>query len=173
MGGKPIIYLNDGGGITDDFSLVGMDRMGTVGMFMRISRGRTIINFIWDHLNSNSSAPFVSQYLVAPRLIAWLRQGFPGRATPKSDLATTFVYLLPYPILVCFSHSITNAFFITSSDSAALVIATCANSGEEPDTRSKIYWSVVISILAMIFLIEVDSTCTCKSLRFFPHAHLL
>ena len=129
-----------------------------VGMFIgKISQGRTIreyllgvvlvptlLSAVWFSILGQSAIELLGDQSV--HLVEIL----------KADPATTFfVYLSKFSgefILFALALVSLKLFFITSSDSAALVVATAAAGGEEPSKFSKIYWSLLISLLAVVFL---------------------
>lgn len=129
-----------------------------VGMFIaKISKGRTIREYIlgvtlvptllsavWFSVLGNSAMALLSEQ--SSQLLGMLR----------SDPAQAFfVYLSHFSggfILFGLALVSLKLFFITSSDSAALVIATAAAEGKEPSRFAKVYWSLVISLLAIVFL---------------------
>lgn len=131
-----------------------------VGMFIaKISKGRTIREFLlgvilvptllsvfWFSLLGRSSIDYFATQTESIKQIL------------QHNVATTFfVYLGQFSgnlLLYGLAIICLKLFFITSSDSATLVIATSAAEGYPPSKGAKIFWSVTISALAIIFLIS-------------------
>ena len=131
-----------------------------VGMFIaKISRGRTIREFILG-------------VVVVPSLVSVIWFSLLGRSSIEllgldlnnvkqlidHQLPTSFfMYLSKFSgSLVLYGLAIIclKLFFITSSDSAALVIATAAVGGKKPTKKAKVYWSLAIALLAVVFLVS-------------------
>lgn len=131
-----------------------------VGMFIaKISRGRTIREFIlgvvvvptcvsifWFSLLGRSSIDLFG--LDVENIQSMISQ----------NLSTAFfVYLGKFSgslLLYGLAIICLKLFFITSSDSAALVVATTAMGGHKPSQESKVYWSLAIASLAAVFVLS-------------------
>ncbi|MFK7824730.1 MAG: BCCT family transporter [Oligoflexales bacterium] len=131
-----------------------------VGMFIaKISRGRTIREFILGVVALPTLVTIVWFSLLGRSSIDLFGLDLPNvRQLIDQNLSTAFfMYLSKFSgnlalyglAIICLK-----LFFITSSDSAALVIATTAVGGKKPSQTSKIYWSLAIAILAVVFLVS-------------------
>ena len=131
-----------------------------VGMFIaQISRGRTIREFLLGViLVPTLLSGFWFSTLGRSGIEAFAGQADIAKFMIKNDLSQTFfMYLSKFSgSLILYAMAIVSLklFFVTSSDSAALVIATSASGGKAPSKKSKIYWSMIISILAIVFLLS-------------------
>ena len=131
-----------------------------VGMFIaKISRGRTIREFIlgvvvlptlvtvvWFSLLGRSSIDFFG-----------MDTGSVREMIDQNLSMAFFIYLSKFSgNLVLYGLAIIclKLFFITSSDSAALVIATSAVGGKKPSRNGKVFWSLAIAMLAVMFLVS-------------------
>jgi choline/glycine/proline betaine transport protein len=131
-----------------------------VGIFIaRISKGRTIREFLIG-------------VLVAPCLIAFAWFTIFGNSAidiaqqdgntliqaVNEDLSSSlFVFLESFPFTQLMGGLATICialFFVTSSDSASLVIHTLASGGStKPATKMKIYWAVLEGLVAAVLLV--------------------
>ena len=131
-----------------------------VGLFIaRVSRGRTIREFVLG-------------VVIAPTLVAFLWVSIFGGAAlsleifqgaPLADVAAKdsslalFAMLQQLPLATLTSiigTLLVVVFFVTSGDSATLVLATMSHGGaENPPHRSKIIWGVLIAGIAAALLL--------------------
>jgi choline/glycine/proline betaine transport protein len=130
-----------------------------VGIFIaRISKGRTIrefmagvllvpcfVTFIWLTVFGNSALDLV------------MNQGSDLINTVNNDLPSSlFHFLEAFPATSLFGGIATICialFFVTSSDSASLVIDTIASGGKQnPDVRLKVYWAILEGAVAAVLL---------------------
>ncbi len=131
-----------------------------VGLFIaRVSRGRTIREFVLG-------------VVIAPTLVAFLWFSIFGGAalsleifqgSPLADVAAKdsslalFAMLQQLPLATLTSiigTLLVVVFFVTSGDSATLVLATMSHGGaENPPHRSKIIWGVLIAGIAAALLL--------------------
>ncbi|MEZ4704417.1 MAG: BCCT family transporter [Bdellovibrionota bacterium] len=130
-----------------------------VGMFIaRISRGRTIrefilgvtivpslLSFLWFTVFGSSA---LKMEMDSPQLLS--------KVVNQSVVEALFVFLEQYPYSTFFIFAGTISivlFFVTSSDSASLVIDTIASGGKKnPHTLQKIYWATLEGAVAAILL---------------------
>ncbi|NRA46327.1 MAG: BCCT family transporter [Oligoflexales bacterium] len=131
-----------------------------VGMFIaRISKGRTIREFILGVVAVPSIVSVAWFSLLGRSSIEIFGVDVANvRELIDHNLSTAFfMYLSKFSgSLVLYGLAIIclKLFFITSSDSAALVIATTAVGGEKPSKRAKVYWSLAIAVLAVVFMVS-------------------
>jgi choline/glycine/proline betaine transport protein len=131
-----------------------------VGMFIaRISRGRTIREFVLGVLFVPTGFTLVWM-TVFGNTAMWLHLS--GLTTIVSDTATTsaplalFAFLEQFP-LATISASLATllvvTFFVTSADSAALVIDTITSGGmAEPPVWRRVFWAVLSGAVAAVLL---------------------
>jgi choline/glycine/proline betaine transport protein len=131
-----------------------------VGMFIaRISRGRTVREFIVAVLLGPTLAGFV--WLTVFGDTALFEELFGGggivKAVSESIPKALFVLLDRYPLAVltgAVGSICVVLFFVTSSDSASLVIDTIASGGKEnPPVKQRIFWAVTEGVVASILLL--------------------
>ena len=131
-----------------------------VGMFVaRISRGRTIREFvvcvllmptllglIWFTVFGNSALS-----------IQLFGQGNLTEAVNQDVARALFIFLQTYPLasITCTVGILcVILFFVTSSDSASLVIDTIASGGvEHPPIRQRVFWAVTEGVVATVLLL--------------------
>lgn len=131
-----------------------------VGMFIaRVSRGRTIREFIigvlfvptgftaiWMTVFGNSAIDMI------------LHQGFSelGSTVSSNVSIALFAFLEQFPLsgfTSILAIIMIVLFFVTSSDSGALVIDTLASNGaENTPTWSRVYWACLCGVVAMVLL---------------------
>ena len=131
-----------------------------VGMFIaRISRGRTIREFITAVLLTPTMLGILWFTVFGNSAIAQELFGTGGIATAvNQDVAQAlFVFLESYPVsgLTCTIGILcVILFFVTSSDSASLVIDTIASGGTpNPPVKQRIFWAVTEGVVAMVLLL--------------------
>mgnify|MGYP001326260956 CR=1 FL=1 len=120
-----------------------------VGMFIaRVSKGRTIREFLVAVLLAPTFTGFVWLTVFGNTALHLEQNGTGGIADTVSQNLPAALYVLldQYPLagvtgLVCTVCVI--LFFVTSSDSASLVIDTIASGGqEEPPMRQRVFWAI-------------------------------
>ncbi|KQQ96914.1 BCCT family transporter [Massilia sp. Leaf139] len=131
-----------------------------VGLFIaRVSRGRTVREFILGTVLAPSLAAFLWFAIfggTALHMEIW--QHVPLAAAVKADLATglfTLFGAMPFGQLMSVVATVLVAvFFITSGDSAVLVLGMMSSGGNpNPSTRSKLVWGVLIAGIAISLLL--------------------
>lgn len=131
-----------------------------VGLFVAsISRGRTIREFVLGALLIPSTLTFF--WFAAFGGAAFhlqLEQGVDIAAATIGDISTALFYLVDhYPlagILTVVAIVLLTVFFVTSADSATLVLAMLTSRGElRPSNLRKVVWGVVQSSAAAILLL--------------------
>lgn len=131
-----------------------------VGMFVaRISRGRTIREFviyvllvptclslIWFTVFGNSALA-----------IQLFGEGTLTQAVNQDVARALFIFLETYPLgfITCTAGILCVVlFFVTSSDSASLVIDTIASGGvENPPIRQRVFWAITEGVVATVLLL--------------------
>lgn len=131
-----------------------------VGMFVaRISRGRTIREFVvcvllvptllslvWFTVFGNSA--------LATQLFG---EGNISEAVNQDVARALFIFLETYPLasITCTAGILcVILFFVTSSDSASLVIDTIASGGvENPPIKQRVFWAVTEGVVATVLLL--------------------
>jgi choline/glycine/proline betaine transport protein len=130
-----------------------------VGMFIaRISKGRTIREFLVGVLLGPTLAGFVWLTIFGDTALYQEINGSGGIADAVSDNLPTaiFVLLERYPFsgltgIICTACIV--LFFVTSSDSASLVVDTIASGGKEnPSVGQRVYWAVLEGVVAAVLL---------------------
>lgn len=131
-----------------------------VGLFIaRVSRGRTIREFILGTVLAPSLAAFLWFSIfggTALNLEIW--QHVPLTDAVKADVATTLFTMfdaMPFgPLLSVLATVLVFAFFVTSGDSAVLVLGMMSTEGNpNPPGRIKIVWGVLIAGIAISLLL--------------------
>ncbi|GAA3675558.1 BCCT family transporter [Arthrobacter ginkgonis] len=128
-----------------------------VGIFLaRISRGRTLREFIQVTL----LVPFAVNVLAFGLLggtTIWMRMNGAGLSTEQSPQDLLFALLAnlplgevtPYVAMACIA-----IFFITSADSASLVMGSLSQRGKpEPDKRVTVFWGLAMTGIAVVMLL--------------------
>lgn len=132
-----------------------------VGMFIaRISRGRTVREFIAGVLLAPTGASFVWFTIFGDTGIRILMRGGGGLAEADSSNAL-FVLLqqLPIPGALSVVASVVGIvvvvlFFATSSDSGSLVVDILTNGGDpHPIWQQRLFWAVTEGAVAMVLLL--------------------
>ena len=130
-----------------------------VGMFIaRVSKGRTIREFTVAVLLAPTLAGFV--WLTVMGDTALYQEVFGaggiGKAVAESLPTAVFVLLERYPLagvtgILCTACVV--LFFVTSSDSASLVVDTIASGGkEDPPVGQRIFWALLEGVVAAVLL---------------------
>lgn len=131
-----------------------------VGLFIaRVSRGRTIREFVIGTVLAPSIAAFIWFSVfggTALHMEIW--QSLPISAAVQNDLSTAlFVMLGQMPlgfIMSIVATVLVLVFFVTSGDSAILVLGMMSTGGKsEPANRIKIIWGVLIAGIAISLLL--------------------
>lgn len=134
-----------------------------VGVFVaRISRGRTIRQFILGTIFIPSSLLFVAYGVMGATAISMHRDGLPGfhdeMAAP--EVLFTMVGNLPFaewlPLLIMVVLAI---FFITAADSASVVMGIFTTRGsQDPPKPVVLFWGAVMGGIALVMLLLGDET---------------
>ena len=131
-----------------------------VGLFIaRVSRGRTIREFVLGTMLAPSLAAFVwFSVFGGTALTLQIMQGVPIADAVRADVSTAlFVMLGQLPLGTLMSGVATVLvllFFVTSGDSATLVLGMMSTGGQEnPSARVKIAWGLLISGIAISLLL--------------------
>jgi glycine betaine transporter len=131
-----------------------------VGLFIaRVSRGRTIREFIVGTVLAPTMAAFVWFSVfggTALHMEIW--QGVPLAEAVKADVSTalfTMFNALPMGgLLSGIATLVVLVFFVTSGDSATLVLGMMSSGGDpNPPTKIKIMWGLLISGIAISLLL--------------------
>lgn len=133
-----------------------------VGIFIaRISRGRSIRQFVLGTILIPSSLIFVAYGIMGGTSIWMYREGAPGfsanMAAPEVLFALIdnlpYVEWLPYLVLVVLA-----IFFITAADSASVVMGMLTTQGDQNPRRWVIiFWGLVMSGIAVVMLLLGDA----------------
>lgn len=130
-----------------------------VGMFIaRVSRGRTIREFMTAVLLAPTLAGFIWLTVFGDAALHEEIYGAGGIAAAVSESLPTaiFVLLERYPFSSITSLACTICvilFFVTSSDSASLVVDTIASGGaDNPPVRQRVFWAVFEGVVAAVLL---------------------
>ncbi|MBU7575366.1 MAG: BCCT family transporter [Hydrogenophaga sp.] len=131
-----------------------------VGLFIaRVSRGRTIREFVLGTMLAPSLAAFVwFSVFGGTALHLEIMQGVPVADAVRADVSTAlFAMFKALPMSALMSGVATVLvllFFVTSGDSATLVLGMMSTGGEEnPGARVKIAWGLLISGIAISLLL--------------------
>ena len=129
-----------------------------VGVFLaRISRGRTLREFVFVVM-AVPTAILVLAFTVLGGTSIWLSRqdtpGFDGTLSPQAQLFALFD-LMPLsgitPVIVMVILAI---FFVTSADSAAVVMGTLSSRGDPSPRRAVIaFWGVMMMGIAVVMLL--------------------
>jgi len=142
-----------------------------VGLFIaRVSRGRTIREFIIGTVLAPSLAAFVwFSIFGGTALYMEIWQHVPLSEAVKGDVSTALFALfdaMPFgQIMSVVATLLVVVFFVTSGDSAVLVLGMMSRGGDpNPPTRTKLVWGVLIAGIAVSLLlaggIEAVQTAT-------------
>ena len=131
-----------------------------VGLFIaRVSRGRTIREFVLGTMLAPSLAAFVwFSVFGGTALHLEIMQGVPVADAVRADVSTAlFAMFKALPMTALMSGVATVLvllFFVTSGDSATLVLGMMSTGGQEnPSARVKIAWGLLISGVAISLLL--------------------
>lgn len=131
-----------------------------VGLFIaRVSRGRTIREFIVGTVIAPSLAAFVwFSVFGGGALNLEIMHGVPIAAAAKADVSTAmFVMFDALPLGTLMSAAATVlvlVFFVTSGDSATLVLAMMSTGGQpDPAARVKLVWGALVAAIAISLLL--------------------
>ncbi len=131
-----------------------------VGMFIaRVSKGRTIREFLFAVLVAPTLTGFV--WLTVFGNTALHEQihnaGGISQAVTQNLPTAIFVLLERFPLAEVTSVICTTCiilFFVTSSDSASLVVDTIASGGKQnPPVFQRVYWAILEGIIAAVLLV--------------------
>ncbi len=150
-----------------------------VGLFIaRVSRGRTIREFIVGTVLAPSLAAFVWFAIfggTALHMEVW--QHVPLSEAVKADLATALFAMfdaMPFgQIMSVVATLLVVIFFVTSGDSAVLVLGMMSRGGDpNPPARTKLVWGVLIAGIAISLLLAggIDAVQTATILFALPFA---
>ncbi|SDG88500.1 BCCT family transporter [Propionivibrio dicarboxylicus] len=131
-----------------------------VGLFIaRISRGRTVREFIVGTVLAPCVAAFVwFSVFGGTALYMEIWQGVPIAEAVRADVATALFALfdaLPLgTVMSVMATLLVLLFFVTSGDSATLVLGMMSSGGSEnPSTRTKLVWGLLITGIAISLLL--------------------
>ena len=131
-----------------------------VGLFIaRVSRGRTIREFLLGTVLAPTLAAFVwFSVFGGTALHMEIMQGLPMAEAVKSDVSTALFALfdaLPLGgLMTVVATILVLVFFVTSGDSATLVLGMMSSGGQEnPSARVKVMWGILISGIAISLLL--------------------
>lgn len=131
-----------------------------VGLFIaRVSRGRTIREFILGTVLAPSLAAFVwFSVFGGTALNLEIMQGVPIAEAVSADVSTALFAMfeaLPMgAVMAGVATVLVLVFFVTSGDSAVLVLGMMSSGGNEnPGARVKIVWGVLVSGIAISLLL--------------------
>ncbi|WP_139827640.1 BCCT family transporter [Nesterenkonia sp. PF2B19] len=134
-----------------------------VGVFIaRISRGRTIRQFILGVILIPSSLLFVAYGIMGGTSIWMYREGLEGFSDemPAAEVLFTIIDHLPYvewlPAVIMVVLAI---FFITSADSASVVMGIFSTRGDlNPRKSVVVFWGLVMTGVAVVMLLTGGDT---------------
>ncbi|MCC2970731.1 BCCT family transporter [Massilia sp. IC2-476] len=150
-----------------------------VGLFIaRVSRGRTIREFIIGTVLAPSLAAFVwFSIFGGTALYLEIWQHIPLADAVKADLATALFAMfeaLPFgSIMSVVATLLVVVFFVTSGDSAVLVLGMMSRGGDpNPPARTKLVWGILIAGIAISLLLAggIDAVQTATILFALPFA---
>jgi glycine betaine transporter len=131
-----------------------------VGLFIaRVSRGRTIREFILGTVLAPTLAAFVwFSVFGGTALTQEIMQGLPMAEAVKADVSTAMFAMfdaLPLSgLLSGVATVLVLVFFVTSGDSATLVLGMMSTGGQEnPSARVKVVWGFLVSGIAISLLL--------------------
>ena len=131
-----------------------------VGLFIaRISKGRTIREFILGGLFAPTLATFIwLSVFGGTALYLEETQGASISAAVSANISTSLFKTLAYlpldQITTALSTLVIVTFFVTSSDSASLVIDILTAGGDQdPPKNQRIFWAVTEGVIASILLL--------------------
>jgi len=131
-----------------------------VGLFIaRVSRGRTIREFLLGTVLAPTLAAFVwFSVFGGTALHMEIMQGLPISEAVKADVSTALFAVfdaLPLGAVMTFVATVlVLVFFVTSGDSATLVLGMMSTGGNEnPSARVKVTWGVLVAGIAISLLL--------------------
>ncbi|BEU94493.1 BCCT family transporter [Acidovorax sp. DW039] len=131
-----------------------------VGLFIaRVSRGRTIREFILGTVLAPTLAAFIwFTVFGGTALHLEIMQHIPLEAAVKADVSTALFAMfqsLPWGgVMSLVATVLVLVFFVTSGDSATLVLGMMSTGGDEnPSARVKVIWGVLVSGIAISLLL--------------------
>ena len=131
-----------------------------VGLFIaRISRGRTIREFILGGLFAPTLATFIWLSVFGGTALYLEKiQGVPISVAVSSNLSTSLFKTLKYlpwdQVTATLSTLIIVTFFVTSSDSGSLVIDILTAGGDQdPPKNQRIFWAITEGVIASVLLL--------------------
>ncbi|ANS77809.1 High-affinity choline uptake protein BetT [Serinicoccus hydrothermalis] len=134
-----------------------------VGIFIaRISRGRTVRQFLLGTILIPSTMLFVAFGVMGGTSMWMYREGLPGFAADLAPAQVFFTMIdnldyvawVPYVAIVVLS-----IFFITSADSASVVMGMLSSRGDQSPRRGVVvFWGLVMSGIAVVMLSLGDAT---------------
>ncbi|MGL4809104.1 MAG: BCCT family transporter, partial [Giesbergeria sp.] len=131
-----------------------------VGLFIaRVSRGRTIREFLLGTVLAPTLAAFVwFSVFGGTALHMEIMQGLPMAEAVKAHVSTALFALfdaLPLGAVMTFVATVlVLVFFVTSGDSATLVLGMMSTGGNEnPSARVKVTWGVLVAGIAISLLL--------------------
>lgn len=131
-----------------------------VGLFIaRVSRGRTIREFLLGTVLAPTLAAFVwFSVFGGTALHMEIMQGLPMAEAVKADVSTALFALfdaLPLGgLMTVVATVLVLVFFVTSGDSATLVLGMMSTGGNEnPSARVKVTWGVLVAGIAISLLL--------------------
>ncbi len=131
-----------------------------VGLFIaRVSRGRTIREFILGTVLTPTLAAFIwFSVFGGTALNQEIMQGLPMAEAVSTDVSTAMFAMfdaLPFSgLLSGVATVLVLVFFVTSGDSATLVLGMMSTGGQaNPSARVKIIWGVLVSGIAISLLL--------------------
>ncbi len=150
-----------------------------VGLFIaRVSRGRTIREFILGTVLAPSLAAFVwFSIFGGTALYLEIWQHVPLSEAVKADVATALFAMfdaMPFgQVMSAVATLLVVVFFVTSGDSAVLVLGMMSQGGNpNPSTRVKLVWGALIAGIAISLLLAggIDAVQTATILFALPFA---
>lgn len=134
-----------------------------VGTFIaRISRGRTIRQFLLGVIFIPSSLLFVAYGIMGGTAISMYRDGKPGFSSEINppEVLFSIVENLPFagwlPVLIMVILAI---FFITAADSASVVMGILTTRGsQDPPKPIVVFWGLVMAGIAVVMLLLGDES---------------
>ncbi len=131
-----------------------------VGLFIaRVSKGRTVREFVLGTVLAPSLAAFAwFSVFGGTALTLQIMQGVPIAEAVQADVSTAlFAVLAQLPmssVLSGLATILVMMFFVTSGDSATLVLGTMSTGGDgDPSAKVKVGWGLLISGIAVSLLL--------------------
>lgn len=129
-----------------------------VGIFIaRISRGRTIRQFLLGAIFIPSALIFVAYGIMGGTAITMYRDGAPGFSDDMAAPQVLFAMLDNLPAVASWipfvAMAILAVFFITAADSASIVMGMLSTGGSQSPPRSLVvFWGLVMAGIAVVML---------------------